>query len=543
MDELATNEELSKPNGMDGSGATSVKEEGSTGHSKLTQRAQLDAMEALEKVDVALEVDRAADEAGKALLDADQTGDRGAAKEARKRERSIRKQAKQAHREATKTARQAYDAIRFSEPGNMGLMRVVQVLFALHIGVTLLLLLLTSRDDYTYGVATAMSWILVILEGMAFWMFNHRFKAARPLVMGLAVATLTVDAITNMVDHTFSFALFVKDGLFYLLLLAYFAFSSRVRHTLVNDFSTYSPQVREADFEIPRKGWPFVRNLVIYFILFSILGHWMEMAMCQLIRLGLVQGEYDPSNTMLWRDWLYPFPMEGAAVVIIALVLYPLFVWLKKNCRNKVLPYVLSFLANALTCSIIEFSMGLIVNADYQLWDYRTNFGNIMGQVCLQNALAFGVACSVITWFVYPMLEQWIARIPRDYMNMAFVATLMFGGIIWSLYIVNPPTIEPGVDRTYSHALPGGAEASFNVTTSEEQTQGDNSPQLEITFNSAESEADTLAVLEDRAAYLREVIANDKDLTDEQRASAQEQVDAIEQSIAKLREVMGKSAS
>ena len=108
---------------------------------------------------------------------------------------------------------------------------------------------------------------------------------------------------------------------------------------------------------------------------------------------------------------------------------------------------------------------------------------------------------------------------------------------------MNPPTIEPGVDRTYSHALPGGAEASFNVTTSEEQTQGDNSPQLEITFNSAESEADTLAVLEDRAAYLREVIASDKDLTDEQRASAQEQVDAIEQSIAKLKEVMGKSAS
>ena len=139
--------------------------------------------------------------------------------------------------------------------------------------------------------------------------------------------------------------------------------------------------------------------------------------------------------------------------------------------------------------------------------------------------------------------SPWIARIPRDYMNMAFVATLMFGGIIWSLYIVNPPTIEPGVDRTYSHALPGGAETSFNVTTSEEQTQGDNSPQLEITFNSAESEADTLAVLEDRAAYLREVIANDKDLTDEQRASAQEQMDAIEQSIAKLKEVMGKSAS
>ena len=55
MDELTTNDEPSKPNNTDGSDGAPAKEEGSVGHSKLTQRAQLDAMEALEKVDAALE--------------------------------------------------------------------------------------------------------------------------------------------------------------------------------------------------------------------------------------------------------------------------------------------------------------------------------------------------------------------------------------------------------------------------------------------------------------------------------------------------------
>lgn len=53
--------------------------------------------------------------------------------------------------------------------------------------------------------------------------------------------------------------------------------------------------------------------------------------MCQPIIAGLVEGDYDPSNTMLWRDWLYPFPMEGAPVVLIAVALYPLYDWLKRK--------------------------------------------------------------------------------------------------------------------------------------------------------------------------------------------------------------------
>ena len=417
---------------------------GKAERAKITQSAQLDAAEAVAMVGIAMESDVEADEAMRISVIAEQSGDRARAKEARKREREARKKAKADHKAATKSAKAAYDAIKFSAPNKMGFMRVVQVLFACHIAIVLVWLMLTSRDHMTYDVTSMMDWVMVILEGVAFWMFINRYKIARPFVIGMAAFGLIVPAAVDVANGTFNVFALVENGAFYIFLLAYFIFSKRVKATLVNDFGQQKGDYEKDDFVINRRGWPFVRNLIIYFIVFSIVGHWMEMGMCQFIIMGVVQGEYDPTNTMLWRDWLYPFPMEGAAVVVIALVLYPFYQWLKKRFTGKrvVLAYVISFVAGALLCTIIEGGMGLLVNADYQLWDYRENFCNIGGQVCLQNTSAFGVVAAIITWWVYPMLERWIARVPRDIMNIAFVVIAVFGAIIWSLYLINPPGVD-----------------------------------------------------------------------------------------------------
>lgn len=420
----------------------SIKSAYATGkaeRSKITRAAQLDAAEAVAMAGIAMEADEEADEAMRISVIAQRSGDRERAKRARKREREARKQANADHKAATKSAKQAYDAIKFSAPNKMGFMRAVQVIFGLHIVVVLLELLLTSRDTVSYDSANIVTWIMIILEGVAFWLFVNRYKVARIFVIAMASFGIVVPLIYNVATGTLGVFDTISSSSFYLSLILYFALSKRVRAVLVNDFSERDKMLDE-EFEINRSGWPFVRNLIMYFIVFSVLGHWMEAAMCQLIRLGLVQGEYDPTNTMLWRDWLYPFPMEGSAVVIIALALYPLFQWLRRRFRERPwAAYGLSFLANALTCSIIEFSMGLIINADHQLWDYSDMFGNIMGQVCLQNAAAFGVAASIITWFVYPLMERWIARVPTDIMNIVAIVIFVIGGILWSLYLFDPP--------------------------------------------------------------------------------------------------------
>ena len=495
----------------------------------ITQAAQLDAAEAVAMAGIAMEADLEADEAARITVIAEQSGDRAQIKAARKREREIRKKAKADHKAATKSAKQAYDAIRFSAPNTMGFMRVVQIIFAIHIAGVLVWLVLTSRDHMVYDVTTMMDWAMVILESVAFWMFINRYKVARPFVIGMAAFGLIVPAAYDVIMGQFNPFAIILNGAFYIFLIFYFIFSDRVKATLVNDFAKHDGDYDKDDFVINRKGWPFIRNLIIYFIIFSILGHWMEMGMCQFIIMGLVQGEYDPTNTMLWRDWLFPFPMEGAAVVIIALVLYPFYQWLKKKVKPRAFVYIISFLAGALLCSIIEFSMGLLVNADLQLWDYRDNFCNIMGQVCLQNTLAFGVVASIITWWVYPLMERWIARVPHDYMNIAFVVIAAFGALIWSLYIINPPGVDEANKNPSQAAQIREQEAAEAAAkeAAEQQNAIDAALELEKIMNES----------------LRDNIESATILSDEEKAQALAKVDEIAEGVDAISAIVSAESS
>lgn len=484
---------------------------GQADRAEITRQAQLDAEEAVKVLSVAMKSDEVADQAMRSRIAAERARDYERAREYQTVEREARRKANADHGTATESARRAYEAVKYSAPDKMGFMRVVQVAFVAHIFGTVIALLLATRDSLPLSVTLVVDWVTVILEGMALWMLAYRYKLARPFIIGLSIASLVVDLIIRVTTHSFSLLMFISDGLFYLFLIFYFLFSRRVKATLVNDLSSYRPWKEGKDFVIERRGWPFYRNLIIYFITFSVLGHWMEMAMCQLIIAGLVEGDYDPSNTMLWRDWLYPFPMEGAAVVLIAVALYPLYDWLRRKYGAGLRAHLLSFVANALTCSLIEFCGGLVVNSHYELWDYRNNFGNIMGQVCLQNALAFGAACSIITWFVYPMLEKWIASLPYDLMNIAFIATLAFGCVTWALYVVDLPSIFELLHVDSMVTLP------FDFTS-------DTGP---------DSASDEIARLRITASDLRKRLDDDEEeLTEEQRAELSAQLESIEQSIS-----------
>ena len=492
---------------------------GKAERAKITQMAQLDAAEAVAMAGIAMEADVEADEAMRISVIAEKSGDRERARTARKREREARKRASNEHKQATRSAKKAYNAIKFSAPNRMGFMRVVQVLFAIHIASVLIFLMLTSRDAMKYNVSTMMDWLMVILEGVAFWMFINRYKIGRPFVIGMAAIGLIVPAAFDVATGHFNpFALSI-NGAFYFFLIIYFAFSQRVKATLVNDFSQHTGVYEKDDFVINRHGWPFIRNLIIYFIVFSIVGHWMEMGMCQFIIMGLVEGEYDPSNTMLWRDWLYPFPMEGAAVVVIALVLYPFFLWLKEKFPGKKrwVAYVLSFFSGALLCTFIEGGMGLIVNSDLQLWDYRDNFMNIGGQVCLQNTTAFGVMASIITWFVYPMLERWIARVPRDIMNIAAIVIFVFGAIVWSLYLINPP----GVDEHNKHP-----EQAEQILQDQARKAADDERNVLV------EESDTLV---EETSAMRYLIDESNALSDADKEKALAKIDTINKDAQELR--------
>ena len=175
----------------------------------------------------------------------------------------------------------------------------------------------------------------------------------------------------------------------------------------------------------------------------------MEAGYCTLIRFGLIPGIYDP-NSQIWHDWLYPFCVYGFGAVACVLVLFPIKNLLQKHFRGHAVPLALSFVANALVCTGIELAMGLMLNqplpdGTLPLWDYRDMFCNFMGQVCLQNALAFGFVATLMTWVIYPGLEKLLSRVPDYAMNIAFIAVVIGFCILFFLYCVNVAVSEEDV--------------------------------------------------------------------------------------------------
>ena len=156
------------------------------------------------------------------------------------------------------------------------------------------------------------------------------------------------------------------------------------------------------------------------------------------IRLGLVAGEYDPSNTILWRDWFYPYLMEGTAVVLIALVLYPLYRWLLEHLPS-LFAYAISFVVNGVLCTGIELIGGLTINSHYEFWNYSALPFNFLGQICLQNGIGFAFVSSLIAWVAYPLLERLIARVPNNVMSVVFVAVFTAFMVTLTLYHIEPP--------------------------------------------------------------------------------------------------------
>ena len=234
---------------------------------------------------------------------------------------------------------------------------------------------------------------------------------------------------------------------FDIFMIVYFATSTRVKTMLVNPMNQRSLKddiIDDRSFFQP-KTWAFWRNLLIYFAMFSIIGHWMEAGVCLLIKYGIVPGTYDPTS-QIWSDWLYPVPVYGIGFVLCAVLLYPIKNALQKRIKNVVVCLVISFVANMLVCTAIEFFMGLAVNADLQLWDYTNMFGNIMGQVCILYSSFFGVVATLMTWVIYPALEKLFRLIPVEGMTVIFVVFLVGYAILMALYYVNVVITGQGIE-------------------------------------------------------------------------------------------------
>jgi uncharacterized membrane protein len=115
---------------------------------------------------------------------------------------------------------------------------------------------------------------------------------------------------------------------------------------------------------------------------------------------------------------------------------------------------LLGYAANTLVCTAIELGMGLLVNhpdaaGHLTKWDYSDMSFNFMGQICLQNALIFGLIATLVTWYIFPAIERLILRRPQDTVNLIFIIIATTYLLLAAFYLIDLPT-----SPAYSRAVP-----------------------------------------------------------------------------------------
>ena len=87
--------------------------------------------------------------------------------------------------------------------------------------------------------------------------------------------------------------------------------------------------------------------------------------------------------------------------------------------------------------AVVEYALGMTCNLDYSVWDYRNQPFNIAGQVCLVYSLLFGVAATLVTWLIYPLLEGMFSYVTQDVFNIIFVAAPVLFLLLVFTYNIN----------------------------------------------------------------------------------------------------------
>ncbi len=138
--------------------------------------------------------------------------------------------------------------------------------------------------------------------------------------------------------------------------------------------------------------------------------------------------------------WL---PIYGFGACFILLGLY---LWRDRPGRLFVLAVVL--------CGVLEYGTGFyleLTNGGQRWWDYSGYLLNLHGRVCAEGLLAFGVGGCAVVYFVAPVLDDLLSKVPRRMLIGTCLALLVLFAAdeLWS---AAHPNQGPGItDELISH--------------------------------------------------------------------------------------------
>jgi uncharacterized membrane protein len=328
----------------------------------------------------------------------------------------------------------------------LGFLRLWQVYFVSVVAFRLTQLLFISREKVSFGFDDYLVLCDAVLAAVTAWLIMERKRVTRPFVCVYCSLMLAVQVVGDILLLHAAPITVVAIGFARLMPLGaviYFFFSRRVRAKLTRPFNirggkAFAQESRQLYRPFDLAFW---RDVALFFMVSSVLGHWMERAYGVFVRRFL--GHYDPMSP-LWQDFLIPFNIYGIGVTACILVLVPLKGFLARKLENIWLVLLVSYAANTLVCTAIELGMGLLVNhpdatGHLTKWDYFDMPLNFMGQICLQNALLFGLMATLVVWYVFPATERFIAGRSHDTVNLVFVLVSIAYLILAVLYLIEIP--------------------------------------------------------------------------------------------------------
>jgi uncharacterized membrane protein len=328
----------------------------------------------------------------------------------------------------------------------LGLLRLWEVVFAVMVLSYAVVLMFLSKRMISFDFNIYLSLLDAVVAGVLFWLIVQRKRVVRPIVCGYTLVMLVVGITGDIViDDSFSWSYVTHYGRsVFVFASIYFLFSKRARTLLTEPFNINGGKTHAASDGVlyrPRTG-AFWRDLAMFFMVFSVVGHWMERIFETIMRYAA--GIYDPTAP-LWQSYLAPFTIYGFGAVLCILLLFPLKQFLARKLKNIWLVALVVYLANTIVCTAIELAVGLLTNhpdASGHLiyWDYSNLPFNFMGQICLQNALAFGLVATLMVWVIFPTIEGYLNSLSNDTVNIVAVLITIIYCFLVAFYLITLPS-------------------------------------------------------------------------------------------------------
>ena len=309
-----------------------------------------------------------------------------------------------------------------------------------------------SKPDRTpYDLSFWRAGASIAGTAVAAWLTVRRAKTALPVAIATAATTVSLGAINIARAGTYVTRTWIqspaKEMLFNRIMPAIHAVGSAalVAASIVAEKERQSGEATSTEPLIDRSWYPEFRKRGLYFVGFSMVGHWVEMLFCTGIKYGIFKGGYDRENHMLWDQWMFPFPAEGTAAVLADMILNPTKEAIQTataSLPDKVrtpAAIAASFLANQIVCTAVDFGTGMVANRNYELWDYRDMRFHFMGQVCLQNSLFYTTIATWGVWWLLPLLEKLMSRVKSTTLDGTLIGAGAVFAFLSLLYHIGKP--------------------------------------------------------------------------------------------------------